>query len=964
MSQHFMSEEREMEYLHDAFISYSRKDKSFASLIEKALESYAPPKDIPIPQRRLDIIRDEEDFTGAEYYTTLNKHLRTSRKLILICSPAARSSRYVDEEIKTFAVANGADNIIPILLEGVPNNEASLELVTEMAFPKALVENMEMPLTISYLNFKPGEDKINKGIYANSWFSVLADIYDISRSDIEQREKRRQARILKVRISVIVLVMISLLAFSLWALWERNIAEKQRKVALSRQLVAQSFLNDVSHLDRAMLLSLAARQVMDTAETQDSLLRAIQLLPRRLNFLRGHKRGRVFTIAFSPDGKTLASGSSDNTVILWDVASRKPVGRPLSMHKSTVFCVAFSPDGKILASGDGEGTINLWDLATRQPMGAPLVEHRGRVTSLAFSPDGKMLASEDGYGTVILWDMLRRQPIGAPLAGQKSQVWSIAFSPDGKTLALGNEDGTVILWDVTLRKPFGQPFSSHQGGARSVAFSPDGKILASGGYRGTVILWDVATRKPLGEPLDMHKGAVLDLVFSPDGKTLASGSSIDNTVILWDIARRLAPKPKWFTLGMLASYAPVDSPLAVHQDSVWSVSFSPDGKTLASGSEDGTVILWDLTGRSPLDIALFAGHKNAVTGVAFSPDGQSVVSGSIDETVIQWEVATSQPLGTPLAVGHQGQERGVAVKVAFSPDGKILATGRGYASWRVVDDQGEPDASDASTTGTVILWDMATGQPLKRLSGHKDAVTSVTFSPDGKTFASGSYDGTIILWDVASWKTQGKTADRNEKPVTSIAFSPDGKTLASGSYDDNLILWDVVTQKQLGQPLSAHQGGVTSVAYSPDGKILASGGYEGTIILWDTTSRKTIGRPLVGHKDVVSSVAYSPDGKILASGSYDGTVILWNVASQKGLGKPFSGHRGGVSSVAYSPDGKTLASGSDDKTVILWYVDTKEWEQLACQIVNRNLTHKEWNDYVGDAIAYLPVCPNLPIPEE
>jgi hypothetical protein len=204
--------------MHDAFISYSRKNTVFASQLEKGLESYTAPKELDIPQRRLDVFRDEEDFTGTEYYAAINKHLKASRKLIVICSPAARASKYVDEEIRIFAEANGSNNIIPILLEGIPNNEASPEQQAEMAFPDALFEVMRMPLAIGYRGFRPGKDKVNKDIYDGSWFSLLANLYEISRSEIEQRERKRRARIRNYRIggvSIVLTVVLLSLKYSL-----------------------------------------------------------------------------------------------------------------------------------------------------------------------------------------------------------------------------------------------------------------------------------------------------------------------------------------------------------------------------------------------------------------------------------------------------------------------------------------------------------------------------------------------------------------------------------------------------------------------------------------------------------------------------------------------------------------------------------------------------------------------------
>ncbi|WP_084763412.1 NACHT and WD repeat domain-containing protein, partial [[Scytonema hofmanni] UTEX B 1581] len=240
----------------------------------------------------------------------------------------------------------------------------------------------------------------------------------------------------------------------------------------------------------------------------------------------------------------------------------------------------------------------------------------------------------------------------------------------------------------------------------------------------------------------------------------------------------------------------------------------------------------------------------------------------------------------------------LVISVAFSPDGKTLASG--------------------SADKTIKLWDVATGKISQTLTGHSKWVNSVAFSPDGKTLASGSADKTIKLWDVATGKLS-QTLTGHSDGVYSVAFSPDGKTLASGSGDKTIKLWDVATGKP-SQTLTGHRDKVISVAFSPDGKTLASGSYDDTIKLWDMATGKP-SQTLTGHRDKVNSVAFSPDGKTLASGSPDKTIKLWDVATGK-LSQTLTGDSDEVSSVAFSPDGKTLASGSADKTIKLWDVAT------------------------------------------
>ena len=503
----------------------------------------------------------------------------------------------------------------------------------------------------------------------------------------------------------------------------------------------------------------------------------------------------VNSVSFSPDGATLASGSGDGTVKLWDVATGEPIAT-LQGHTDWVNSVSFSPDGATLASGSGDGTVKLWDVATGEPI-ATLQGHTDWVNSVSFSPDGATLASGSGDGTVKLWDVATGEPI-ATLQGHTDWINSVSFSPDGATLASGSYDGTILLWDVATHTTIAT-LEGHALTVLSMSFSPDGATLASGSGDGTVKLWDVATHTTIAT-FGRHTDWVYSVSFSPDGATLASGSG-DGTVRIWDVA----------THATIAT-------LGGHADWVNSVSFSPDGATLASGSGDGTVRIWDVVTHTT--IATLEGHVSTVRSVSFSPDGATLASGSGDGTVRIWDAATHTTIAT--LGGHADWVN----SVSFSPDGATLASG--------------------SDDGAVKLWDVATGEPIATLEGHTDVVRSVSFSPDGATLASGSYDGTILLWDVATGEPIA-TLQGHADVVRSVSFSPDGATLTSGSYDGTVKLWDVATGEPIAT-LEGHADVVNSVSFSPDGATLASGSGDGTILLWDVAEWTNSGTIAAANK--------------------------------------------------------------------------------------------------------------------
>ena len=533
------------------------------------------------------------------------------------------------------------------------------------------------------------------------------------------------------------------------------------------------------------------------------------------------------------------------------------------------------------------------------PEGAKARLGKGKINEVQLSPDGTRLAVATSIG---IWLYDAHSAEGLDLLNPTKEVLSISFSPDSAILVGGSRNRTIHLWDTTTGKEI-KTLTGHDGRIVSVAFNPDGTTLASGSWDRTIRLWETTTGKQIKK---IGCGGIpFALTFNPDGATLVGVVNIPPTVG-WASP---VDEPDESTAGAPSLFPrdPGNSILLwdvatgdirfTRSKGIYSFACSPDGVTLAGGSLNGTIHLWDAaTGK---EIKTLMGHTDAVNSLAFSPDGRTLVSGSEDNTICLWDTATEEHVKI---LGHTNGVR----SLAFSRNGLTFVSG----SW----------------DKTIHLWDAATRKHIRSFKGHTEGINGLMFSLDGATLFSMSHDKTIRLWETTTGE-HIKTLIGYMEDLQSLAFGPDGMMLATGedfSFDKehSIYLWNTATGDHI-KTLTGYEARAESLAFSPDGTILANGGYT-TINLWNVATGDHI-KTLTGHKEEIYNLTFSPDGTILASVD-DWSINLWNVATGEYI-RGLTGHIGDVYSLAFSPDGTTLASGGYYNTYMnihLWDVATGE----------------------------------------
>ncbi|HEU5426081.1 MAG TPA: AAA family ATPase [Actinocrinis sp.] len=770
-------------------------------------------------------------------------------------------------------------------------------------------------LTAGAHEWQTGDQHPDLLLHGTQLSAVRAELTEARRGELGRREneflrasERRQKRNDRLRLGVAMALTAALVAaVGLGSVAKSNsgAAHRQQTIAQARQLAAEADAHRYTDPEVALLLSVAAYRIAPTdAEAVNSLLSSQSgYFTARLP----NVAGAVNAVAYDPAAPLIAAAGQDNAVTLWnsdaahagaaspDAGKQSPVAT-LS-GDSSFYALAFDPAGRLLAAAQQDGTTVLWDVATKTRLGT-VSAGPDAIDTVAFSPDGSALATAGYAGTVSLWNVSSLKKV-AEARVRNGTISSVAFSPDGNALAAACTDGEIRIWQTTDLSARPRELAGHTGLVRSVAFNRAGTLLASGGDDTTVRLWDAKTGGALGV-LGGSAGPVRAVAFSPDGTKLASAGE-DDVVRLWDVAAR----------GQIGA-------LTGSTNTVAGIAFSPDGHVLVGADTDATIGLWNVA--APQQTGAIA---TAAVAAAPGSTGLLATSGVNQQTYL-WR-SSGQRLYAALGSSggsNAGASAGASAGIAFSPDGRRLATsvaGTGAAVWDTATRRIIRTLAAASPVDAIAIGSTGRG------GGKGEAQSSAAL---GDVIAAGGDDDSIYLWGPGATEPSWSNGLLGG-PITTVAFSPDGTLLAAGSQDGTILLIRLsLTGGRLSanviEQLSGSSGAVESVAFSPDDRTLAGGSADGTVRLWDTRdpNNPTSFTTLFGQSQAVVGVAFSSDGRTLASSAADHTIRLWNVADPKTpsalvtLNGPSD-----PTAVAFEPGTGTVVGAAADGTALFWDTD-------------------------------------------
>lgn len=1067
--------------LYKAFVSYSHAvDGKLAPVLQSALQNFAKPW---YQLRSIRVFRDKTSLAAnPALWPSIETALNESEYFLLLASPQATQSPWVEREIKWWLQNRSIENLLILLTDGElvwdkSTNDYNWEQTT--ALPGSLRNRFrDEPLYVDF-RWTKAEDNLSLRHlqFRNAVLDIAAPLYGKPKDELDGadvRQHRRNKRWAWSAAFVLLIATLSALAGAYIAVDQRNRAVTNARIATSRQLAAEAELiatQQTSSLPQSALLAAEAAGSSPTFEANQAMYHSLSLLGPKPVVQRSYRglldlilspHGRylvqlpydgpaevqetvsgnaiasliplspdnkplsaVRQVSFSADEKRIATLSSlEISTFVWELPSGREVFRT-PVNRGAIFAAFLSDDGNYLVTSHADGMVYVWKISTGDEVLS--FSHSDPAHIIKFSPDGRFLAVSSSRGNyygpssisiVWLWDVVKKQEIAQ--LPHASAVTQVTFSPDGKYLAttsrVGAEQevkqriGTVKVWETVTGHEVSELQHEPERAVNSIAFTPSSKYLLTGSSDGTCRLWDFVKGQEL---LRIDHGNSVELVDFLEIKDFAyfcvTGGN-DKAVRLWGLyspveeclrlmespnvvafaedsddqylvtisrdikADATVPTDQYMRDVRVWTVASIKEKLRLeHEHVVGGVHFSPpDGRYLATfdfqmptsklipktkvtdarteftdlGS--GSVSVWEVSTRKRIT---HVKHPGTVMSVGYDPTGKYLATACVDGVVRILEALGGKEVAT---LKHDGW----VYDVAFSPDGRYVATC-----------SGKPELLEGKKgSGMATIWEWQTGQVIGRLQSDY-LIAALAFSPDGKLLSAGGYDGTVHI--VRTTDAQEVRRLQHDEPIWALAFSPlDGRYLATASgglisehsplRKGTTTLWKVDDGNKT--VLRKHQSWAMTVAFSPDGKYLASMDQDGVVGIWATVGGKEIASMKQEEGAAQAKIQFSPDSNYLAT-ACGNNARIWEVIKGKEVARREHA-RGYLWEVAFSPDGKYLATASTDNTAGLWLWHPEDMNAEACSRLSQNLTHREWQQYVGEEVPYHATFANLGIPED
>lgn len=979
--------------IYRAFISYSHAaDGKLAPALQSALQGFTKPW---YRLRSIRIFRDKTSLSAnPSLWTAIERALQDSEWFLLMASVDSAKSHWVEQELHWWFEHRSADRMLIVLTDGElvwDENRSDFNWQQTTALGQYLSGKLEREPLYVDLRWAKSIDNLSlrHSQFRAAVLDLAAPLYGRAKDDLDGENVRQHRRTRRVAwsagIVLIVLTITSLVAAGMAihqakiAEERRQEAERERQIAVSRQLAAQSEIMRGQRTDllpTSLLLAIESLHHGFSLEAVQSLQKGLQLLPQRGSVVVKHSENANDAV-LTPDGRLLITASDDGTARTWDTStgseqSRFEVGgRVMQLH--------LSQDGKRLATqGYGSTTVRAWELSTGKEIGR--FDHPAPIDTVALSPDGTKLATGARDNRLRIWDVIS----GSELLQLPHQNWvaAVAFAPDGSRVVSGSADKTTRLWDVASGNELWRV--QHTGEVEAVAYSPDGKHVATGGWDLQARVLDVSNGREIAH--SSHSRVVTKVDYSTDGRLLAvasddgaarvieasSGKEINRFAPEGGVLR-LAFSPDGRLLGTIglslaAHVWEVQSKREVTRVPVKalpdSIRFGSTGNTLIVTDRDGTAQTLHLD-----DVALL--HGEALQAAAFSPDGRFVAMARKDHEVLVSRIDSGGPIqrlniteppdyllltsdGKKLIT--QNNELGI-LRVWDTSSGRSLwksvqaARDRPWARRPAMSPDGRYLTISHNQAQVLDIVSVDTGRIVAFVT-HDESILDSGFSPDGRFLVTTGAAGAWV-WESAGGKLRYHLAmDDN---AIGAGFSPDGKLLATTSENGLTRLWDMASGKELRR--FEDNEPVITVTFSPDGKMLATSSIT-AVRLWQVDTGKEIGR--LHHDGATEFIAFSPDGRYLATGSRDHSARVWEVSSRLEVAR--MSDEGAAFSVAFDATGRYLLVEHTDAASRFWRAwlwRPTDLEAESCARLSKNLNREEWQRYLNNE-PYRPTCPQLP----